>query len=491
MKNTATQTNPSHALKTGAEFKASLDDGRQLWVNGRKLAKVTDEPALKAGIELMASMFDDQFDPAYAEATTVFDRKSGLIVGRSWQVPETIEDIKGRRAMMEYTSLKTVGTFGRPMDLGPTIAVGILAHLHLFKDFRSAFDECRPDFIENVQSYVEEGRMNSITCAESLTGPQNDRSSPMAQAASLLRVKKVTKDGVYVSGAKSVGSIAAQTNEIFFTNLGYPGTPAEACIWGAVPISSEGIKLVSREMLSQPGADPFDHPLTHKGEEADQLVIFDNVFVPKNRIFNLGSEHGLAVSGKATIFAHWHVLTRLKVKSEIFVGCAQMVTEILGTDQIPAVRSMLAEIIEYNRTLEAFVIAAEAGSFVNESGVMVPDVMMLTTGRLYGIRCYPHIIHVLQEMCDQGLVMRFGKAAFENPEIGHHLLELLPGRGVTGMQKEHLMNFIWDLTSSSLAGRVALFENVNASPAPRMRERLVNEFNRSHLVKKAREAAGL
>lgn len=491
MKSTAAQTNPSRALKTGAEFKASLDDGRQLWVNGRKLAKVTDEPALEAGIDLMASMFDDQFDPAFAEATTVFDRKSGLVVGRSWQVPETMEDIKGRRAMMEYTSLKTVGTFGRPIDLGPTIAVGILAHLHLFKDFRSAFDECRPDFIENVQSYVEEGRMNSITCAESLTGPQNDRSSPMAQAASLLRVKTVTKDGVYVSGAKSVGSIAAQTNEIFFTNLGYPGTPPEACIWGAVPINSQGIKLISREMLSQPGADPFDHPLTHKGEEADQLVIFDNVFVPKNRIFNLGSEHGLAVSGKATIFAHWHVLTRLKVKSEVFVGCAQMITEILGTDQIPAVRSMLAEIIEYNRTLEAFVIAAEAGSFVNESGVMVPDVMMLTTGRLYAIRNYPHIIHVLQEMCGQGLVMRFGKAAFENPEIGHHLAELLPGKGVTGMQKEHLMNFIWDLTSSSLAGRVALFENVNASPAPRMRERLVNEFNRADHVKKAREAAGL
>jgi 4-hydroxyphenylacetate 3-monooxygenase len=490
MNSMAPTTKPTHALKTGAEFKASLDDGRQLWVNGKKLAKVTDEPALEAGIDLLASMFDDQFDPAFSDATTVFDKKSGKMVGRSWQVPETIEDIKGRRAMMEYTSLKTVGTFGRPIDLGPTLAVGILAHLHMFKGFKSAFEECQPDFVENVQSYVEEGRMNSITCAESLTGPQNDRSSPIAQAASLLRVTKVNKDGVYISGAKSVGSIAAQTNEVFFSNLGYPGTPPEACIWGAVPINSKGVKLVSREMLSQPGADPFDHPLTHKGEEADQLVIFDDVFVPKKRIFNLGSEHGLAISGKATIFAHWHVLTRLKVKSEIFVGCAQMVTEMLGTDQIVAVRAMLAEIIEYNRTLEAFVIAAEAGSFVNESGVMVPDVMMLTTGRLYAIRNYPHIIHVLQEMCGQGLVMRFGKAAFENPEIGHHLAELLPGKGVTGMQKEHLMNFIWDLTCSSLAGRVALFENVNASPAPRMRERLVNEFNRSAHVQKARIAAG-
>ncbi|TMV77215.1 4-hydroxyphenylacetate 3-monooxygenase, partial [Thioclava sp. BHET1] len=337
--------------------------------------------------------------------------------------------------------------------------------------------------------YVEYGRMNSITCAESLTGPQNDRSSPMAQAASLLRVVDVEKNGVRISGAKSVGSIAAQTNEIFFSNLGYPGTPKEAAIWGAVPINSDGIKLVSREMLSQPGADPFDHPLTHRGEEADQLVIFDKVWVPKDRIFNLGNMHVMNISGKATLYAHYHVLTRLKVKSEIFVGCAQMVVDMLGTGQIPAVRSMLAEIIEYNRTLEAFVLAAEAGAQINESGVMCPDVMMLTTGRLYAIRNYPHIIHVLQEMCGQGLVMRFGKASFNNPDIGHHLAELLPGKGVSGMEKEHVMNFIWDLTCSSLAGRVALFENVNASPAPRMRERLVSEFDTSGMVAEARRAA--
>ncbi len=480
-----------HALKTGAEFKASLDDGRQLWVNGAKVEKVTDEPALAAGIDLMASMFDDQFTKEYADATTVLDRASGMMTTRSWQVPETMEELLGRRMMIEYTSRKTFGAFGRPPDLGPTLAVGILAHLHLFKDFQSAFPECQPDFAENVRRYVQFGRMNSITCAESLTGPQNDRSSPLAQAASLLRVTKVEKGGVYISGAKSVGSIAAQTNEIFFSNLAYPGTPKEAAIWGAAPINSEGIKLVSREMLSNPGADPFDHPIGHKGEEADQLVIFSNVFIPKERIFNLGNEHVSAISGKATLFAHYHVLTRLKVKSEIFVACAKMVTEVLGTGQIPGVRSMLAEIIEYNRTLEAFILASEASAKVNESGVMCPDVMMITTGRLYAIRNYPHIIHVLQEMCGQGLVMRFGKAAFANPDIGPHLNELLPGKGVTSMQKEQLMNFIWDLTSSSLAGRVALFENVNASPAPRMRERLVAEFDTGAMVADLKKIAAL
>ena len=86
------------------------------------------------------------------------------------------------------------------------------------------------------------------------------------------------KGGVRVSGAKSVGSISAQANDIFFTNLSYPNHPPEACVWGCLPAGTEGIKMISREILSSPGADPFDHPLNHKGEEADQLVVFDNVF---------------------------------------------------------------------------------------------------------------------------------------------------------------------------------------------------------------------
>lgn len=480
-----------HHLRTGAEFKASLDDGRQVWAKGRKLARVHDDLGLSAGIDLLASMFDDQFKPEFADATTVFDEASAALVTRAWQVPRTMEELVARRRMIEYTSLKTAGTFGRPPDLAPTIAIGLLAYLPTFRQSKSAFDACTPDFAENIERYVEFGRLNNLTAAESLTGPQNDRSTPMSAAASLLRIVSVEKGGVRVSGAKSVGSIAAQSNEIFFTNLGYRDTPPEACIWGSVPIATDGIKLVSREMLSTPGADPFDHPLTHKGEEADQLIIFDNVFVPKDRIFNLGDPSLLKYYGPVCTWAHWHVLTRLSVKAEIFVGCGQLVLDVLGTGHIPAVQGMLGEIIEYAQALRAFVYAAEAKASLTEGGVMAPDVSLLTAGRLFSIRHYPQIIHVLQELCGQGLVMRFGKAAFDNPEIGHYLEGLLPGRGVSAQVKEQLMNFIWDLTSSSLAGRVALFENVNASPAPRLRERLFNEFKRDHLTARVRELAGI
>lgn len=488
----AAKTKVVSRLKTGDEFKASLDDGRQLWVGGKRVEKVTDEPALKAGVDLLASMFDDQFTEEYADATTYLEPTTNEIVSRSWQIPRTRQDLEDRRKMIEYTSLKTGGTFGRPPDLAPAIAVGLAAYLPTFKAKKSLIDGCSPDFAENIESYIAFGRENNLTASESLAGPQTDRSDPKAAEGSLLRVKSVEKGGIRISGAKTVGSIAAQANEIFFTNLGgIQSTPADACIWGSVPINTPGIKMISREMVSQPGSDPFDHPVGHRGEEADQFIVFDNVFVPTERIFNLGDPTAMQWYGPVCVFAHWHVLTRLAVKAELFVGAGQMVIEVLGTDKIPAVQMMLGELIEYAQTLRAFIYAAEAKAKPTEADVMAPDVGMLTAGRLYSIQHYPRIIHILQEMCGQGLVMRFGKAAYQNPEIGHHLKDLLPGHGVSAMQKELLMNFIWDMTASALAGRVALFENVNASPAPRLRARLFDEVDRKGYVAQVKKLAGM
>jgi aromatic ring hydroxylase len=482
----------AHKLRTGEEFKRSLDDGRALWVNGKRLNSVFDEPALSAGIDLLASMFDDQFRPEFADATTYVDPESGAVASRSWQVPRTIADLEDRRKMIEYTSLKTAGTFGRPPDLAPAIAVGLLAYLPTFKAKKSLIEGCSPDFAENIERYVRFGRDTNLTASESLTGPQNDRSSVKGTEASLLKVKSVEKGGIRISGVKTVGSVSAQANEIFFTNLGgLRDTPAEACIWASVPVASDGIRMVSREMVSQPHANPFDHPITRLGEEADQLIIFDNVFVPTDRIFNLGDPSAMQYYGPVCTFAHWHVLTRLAVKAELFVGAGQLVLDVLGTGHIPAVQGMLGELIEYAQTLRAFIYAAEAKARPTEGEVMAPDVGMLTAGRLHSIQHYPRIIHTLQELCGQGLVMRFGKAAFDSPEIGQYLHDLLPGKGVSAETKELLMNFIWDMTSSSLAGRVALFENVNASPAPRLRERLYNEVKRDHFVDQVKALAGM
>jgi 4-hydroxyphenylacetate 3-monooxygenase len=476
-------TEQKTALRTGEEFKAALRDGRTVYVGDRLVEDVTTEPSLGPGIDLMASMFDAQFDPATEEITTFFDEELGMRVNRSWQVPKTPEEMVARRKLMEYTSFRTVGTFGRPPDLGPTIALGLL-------EARLGWETTRPDFNDNIVNYIRYAREHSLVCAEVLADPQTDRSMGSANHPGLLRVVETTSDGVYVTGSKSVGSLAAQADEIIFTNIRRPDYPPEALIQAAIPVGVDGLTLVCREGVATPGADPFDHPIGVLGEEADQLLIFDRVFIPNDRIFNLG-DTGQENRYLKVIWAHWQILTRLWVKSQIFLGSAKLVVKALGTGNIPAVRAMIAELIQYEQTLKAFLFAAEGAATVTLSGTIVPDVNLTTSGRIYAVKSYPQIIHTLQELCGQGLVMRFPKAAFDHPEIGPRLAELLPGYGISAADKNRLMNFVWDLTSSSQAGRTELFENVNASPVPLLQQRLYEDYDGTPEEEMARQLAGL
>lgn len=472
-------------LRNGEEYKKSLRDGRNVWTGGIQVDDVTQNPVLGPGISLLAETFDAQFDPSLMDTTTFVD-EHGERISRSWQVPRVPEDFPARRRMIEYTTIKTAGSFGRPPDLAPLIAVGLLARKPTF-----AKSDDPADFAGNIERYIEHGRRNNIIAAEVLADPQADRSAGSSASAGLLRVVAREKDGVRLRGAKSVGSIAAQADEIIFSNLTRPDFPPEACVWGAIPVATEGLKLVCRESVSHPGADPFDHPLASRGEESDQLIIFDDVFVPNDRLFNVGDPELLKLYGPVTVWVHWHILTRLSVKADLFVGIGQLVLDVLGTANIPQVRAYLAELICYAQTLKAFVLAAERLATPSENGVLTPDVNMLTAGRLHSIEHYPRIIHTVQELCGQGLVMRFQKADFEHPDIGPLLDQLLPGRNMSARDKNRLMNFIWDLTTGSHAGRTELFENVNATPANFLRERLYREYPRERVMTIARDLAGV
>jgi 4-hydroxyphenylacetate 3-monooxygenase len=486
----STINEPATCLRTGEQFKESLRDDRAVWVSGQRVQDVTTDPALGPGIDLIAEMFDDQFDPELQDTTTIVDTQTDERTSRSWQIPRTLDDLRRRREMTVYTSLKTAGMWGRAPDCAPLVPLGLLARKAAFQTSPSTFARNNHDFAENIDAYVDYARRNNIIAAEVLADPQADRSAPPGDSAGLLRIVGQEAGGVRVSGAKSVGSLAAQANEVIFTNLLRPDLPPEACIWAAVPIETEGLKLICREPVSHPGADVFDHPIA-RAEEADQLLVFDNVLVPNDRVFNVGDPDLLKLYGPVILWVHWHILIRLWTKAEIFVGAAQLVVDALGTHAFPQVRAYVADLIEYAETLKAFVLAAEAAAQPVGDGIMAPDVGLITAGRLHSIEHYPRIIHTLQELCGQGLVMRFQRADFDNAEIGGLLERILPGRGIDARAKTQLMNFVWDLTTDSYAGRTELFENVNATPANFLKERLYREYSREEPIARARRLAGL
>src|SRR5262249_25275850 len=86
-----------------------------------------------------------------------------------------------------------------------------------------------------------------------------------------LRAVRETDDGIWISGAKVVGSLAPQANELLVSNLALPDPSPDSAFWLLVPVGSEGVRLVCREHVSMPGAFFQDHPLASRGEEMDAL----------------------------------------------------------------------------------------------------------------------------------------------------------------------------------------------------------------------------
>ncbi|WP_071394203.1 4-hydroxyphenylacetate 3-hydroxylase N-terminal domain-containing protein [Bacillus tuaregi] len=492
----------SKYLKTGEMYKESLRDNRTVYYKGELIPDVTTHPVTSGGINIMAKIFDAQHQPDLKDTLTYINPQLGERVSKAWMIPRTKEELKSRRELTDFVAKETFGVFGRPFDLAPLVPVGMAAHL-------SKFRAKRPEYAENVLHYIDYAQKNNLMGPEVLVDPQNDRSKAAAGGArlfenelgsqikggnstpALLRVVKETEEGIYISGAKAVGSVAAQGNEMILSNLMRPGLLPEESLWLSVPINAPGIHIIARETVSTDPSKSYDHPIKSRGEESDSFLVFDNVFVEKWRIFNYGVPELNELYGEVVLGVHWHVLSRLATKAELYAGAAQLIVDALGTGKIPGVRSIVSEVIQYAQTLRAYVLASEELAQLTQDEVMWPDVNMLTAGRLYGITNYPQIIHHLQELCGQGLVMRFSEEDYANPFINSKLEELLFGHEMTSKQKNLLMNFIWDITTDSHAGRVALFENVNALPAPLLRERLYHEYDRTPFMNHIRQSIGL
>src|ERR1041384_5452484 len=114
----------------------------------------------------------------------------------------------------------------------------------------------------------------------------------------------------------------------------------------------------------------------------DSLVLFEDVFVPNERICSLGWTGLAGRYGDIAALEHWHTLTRLSVKADLFAGLGQLICDGIGTSHRPGVRQIVAELLEYAHILRGMVLASEEQARHTESGVLWPDATLITAGQI-------------------------------------------------------------------------------------------------------------
>jgi 4-hydroxyphenylacetate 3-monooxygenase len=229
----------------------------------------------------------------------------------------------------------------------------------------------------------------------------------------------------------------------------------------------------------------------------DAIVVFDDTFIPWERVFYLRRPDITDVAFEGQLFqgavglGPWYVLVRMAVKAEMLLGICAAITASLGTDTQPLVQTALADAMVYLETLRALIQTAEANPVRSPSGLTLPNPTTALAARIVAIERYPHILQLIRELCGSGLLMAPSQADLYHPEIGHHLRRFVVGQDETGAERLRLLRLAWEYACDSFGGRQLLFEMYNVSSLATNKQRLASTYDTSYYVSLAKELAGL
>jgi aromatic ring hydroxylase len=464
-------------LRSGAEYLAALKDGREVYLDGRRVDDVTAEPGLAPVAQTFARIYDLAQTDDYRDALT-FEDERGERVSGNWIQPRTPAELAWRRVLTQTVARQTGGLFGRAPDYVPLFHLGMV-------DIKDEFSRGDDRFERNIVGYFEHARDGDLALAHAFVDVQAPADVPVEETA-VPRVVETKEDGVVVRGVKTIATFAPFADEILVGAFPRPGLKDEHVLYFSLPIATPGLRVVAR----QPYGDgkPFDHPVSAFGDENDSMVIFDDVLVPWERVFSeIGDVSFCArVFPRISEWAHWSILCRLAVKAEVLAGLYALIPELIGRRSQPQSQEAVGEAIRYLVALRSFVYAAEARASVSSSGLLMPDPVIVTAGRAYRrITCYLH------DIASQGLINVPTEGMLDNEIVGPVLEEALSSPSGAARERARLLRLAWDMVCDSYGGRQTLFELFNALPWVAQRGQLVARFDVEPLKELARATAGL
>src|SRR5215469_7088433 len=191
--------------RNGAAYLDGLrGDGREVWIDGERVAEVTRDPRLGRGVRSIAALYDLQLDPCRLDEMTYVSPTSGERVGLSHIQPRSIDDLVRRRNMVKTWSEWSAGMFGRSPDFLNTMIMGCAANADYFS-------HNNPSFGENINSFYELVREQDQCLTHTLVPPQVNRAvHPDLQAGGevALHVVDEADGGLIVSGARILATLA-------------------------------------------------------------------------------------------------------------------------------------------------------------------------------------------------------------------------------------------------------------------------------------------
>ncbi len=474
--------------RTGAEFLAGLQDGREIWFEGERVPDVTTHPILGRAARTLAELYDLQHDPKLRDKMTYPSPTTGNPVSLSFIQPHSVEDLVRRREMFKIWSDYSGGMLGRTPDYLNAILAGCATQAPFFA-------QNGPEYAERIVAYYEYSREHDLCATHAFVDPQTNRARTQSNQADPdvpLHIVDETPDGLVVSGARMLATLAPYADELHIFASPSRLAPTDAARYAfafAVPVATPGLRFICRESFDL-GRSAHDHPLTSRYEEMDAVVIFHEVLVPWERVFlkgDIGLCNGLFRQTPAFVHGIHQFTTKNLSKAEFLFAVAAMVAEAIGRTDLPAYQQMLGEMIDVIETERAFLRAAEVDPLIDAQGFYHPNPQVMNTSRNYFPRIYPRLVEIMQLIGSSGLMATPTESDIERQEIAADIERCYQSATLGGRERVQLFRLAWDIACSSFGSRQLLYERFFAGDLNTLLAGRFLGYDRTAVVERVRD----
>src|SRR5438093_1496145 len=421
------------ALRTVEQYKESLRDGRVVYFRGHRVEDVTKHPVIGIAVNHAAIDYAMTHQPEHRDLAVYRDPGSGGEYSRYFKILRVSEDLLKRSDLIETST-----RLGRTLVvLVKEIGTDCLFALHLIA--KQMDEKLGTEYLPRVRALYEHCRENDLAMAVAQTDVKGDRSrGPVEQDHPDYYVRVVDRrtGGIVVRGAKVHTSVTPNANELFVIptrNLTEADT--DYAVAFCIPLNTPGLKQIA----SPYGAghtSSFTHPISSRHKMMETLTIFDDVFVPNERIFMNGEWQFAGPLAKT--FVEFHRFTAVSYKLpllDLLVGSSLLIAEQNGVERAGHVRDKLTWLISYAETVRMLTRMA-AIQATTEDGMAIPNTAVVNIAKLHFASNYHQALMHVQDITGGLLVTGPGEEDLNSEETAKYIDHYLGGaKNVSGRDR--------------------------------------------------------
>ncbi len=442
-------------IRSGQQYRDSIRDGRQVWINGERVRDVTTHPMFKPIVDVRARIYDMQHEAATAPAMSYRD-ELGNTFAVGLKLPFTQADWHAKRTATD-TVLDEIG--------GIVTRVGdeTIGEMWSLFDGQDVLNEVNPQFSENIRRHIDKAVRDDPFHVSANTDPKGDRSKkPQEQDPDmLLHVVKETDAGIIVRGAK-YETAAAYANQAFtkptIANWG-DAELSDYAVGFVVDLGAPNLKFICRTGFAGRAAAE-DYPLANRFDEVDTLVVFDNVLIPwQDVLFYRHTKAATFIRSTLHRYSAFAFVQRNLKLADLMIGAALFNARQTGLDKQQAVQEKLSQLAVYREGINAHLTAAIATAERSPGGLLMPNQSLLYTGRVLACSQLHEMMHIARELCGGQICVTPDAASFRNPETAPWLEKFYTiNEQWQAEDRRKLLAFARDLLNSDYAGHRLTFQ---------------------------------